>query len=181
MKENIFDPWFENFEQKRRYRPERGKRLNDDNVKISKIINQEIGETSEAQIPKDKLKKKDALRVLKKLESVDEKELDENDKIIMNHQSFKGYRSEYLKKYKHNFDEIFDELLDGKHITLDDFYKRCNSPSQFYNQYLVQSFKFACNSIKGGFYNKCHSGKVKIIEKMVEGKKKNVILIYNKA
>ena len=95
----------------------------------------------------------------------------------MKHKSFKVDRSAYLEKFKHNFNDIFNELLRGSHIPLDDFNKQCNSPSQYYSQSLINSLKYACNVEKGVFYDKCNPKKLKINAKNVDGKKIEVIFI----
>ena len=146
---------------------------------LIKIIQSESSEKEKIQPSKEEsLKKVEAFTVLEMLETIDENKLDENDIKIMKHASFKGYRSTYLKKFKGNFSDIFDELLQAPHIPLDDFYRRCNSPSQFYNKALKESFRFACNNPNGAFYEKCTPKKLRFGDKRVNGKKIKIMFFF---
>jgi len=113
----------------------------------SKLNDSEVQKiTSEDQsLKQPSLSYKDAKRLLKKLETKGyDKRMSPAEKEIFNHTNFGVYLSNYLKKYKVNFGEIYSKLLSKEQIPLTEFYKLCNSPSSFYNEKLKNSMEQYC-------------------------------------
>ena len=107
-----------------------------------------------------KLKQKDAFSLLKKLENNDY-EITPADEEIINHDSFKRWRSDHIKKLvKNSFDSVFSELDTQGVLTHGKFFKITNPPSDWYKPRYIESFAFHCNSKKWGkYYEKCKNRK----------------------
>ncbi|MFC1786305.1 hypothetical protein ACFLZA_02965 [Candidatus Neomarinimicrobiota bacterium] len=111
-------------------------------------------------IQKVKLKKQDAINLLKNLED-NNYYLRAIDEITIKHSSFKRYRSEYIKKLVGGtFKEAFDILKNEGTITYPHFYEITNPPSSWYQNKFIESFYYHCSNPNGKFKERC--GKLKI-------------------
>jgi hypothetical protein len=106
------------------------------------------------------LRKENAFKLLRRLESTNYM-ITENDKWIMNHKSFKIYRSEHVKKLVGgSFFRALRNLLENGRLSYDDFNDITKPASNWYRQKFIDSFFYHCTNPKGQFYNYCQGKKL---------------------
>ena len=106
------------------------------------------------------MKKQEAITLLRNLEN-NKYKLTENDNRIINHSSFKIYRSEHVKKLVDgSFFRVIRDLLDNGRLTYEDFSEITKPTSNWYRQKFIESFFYHCTNPKGQFYEKCKGKKL---------------------
>ena len=86
----------------------------------------------------------DAIDILQKLKNEDFKPSEEEHQI-MDHPSFKRYKSDFIKLYREKyFESALERLKSNNKLSFVDFHKICNTPSEYFRKPFQNSFKFAC-------------------------------------
>ena len=140
---------------------------------------QKAGKEKTLKKKKDPLKKKIAHELLKNLED-DNYDLSDEDIETQKHTSFKGYRSQYIKRMTKNFDDVFKLLESETKIPIDKFDEYIDPPSQFYRIALINSFQWHCNDPKGDFHKRCRGKKLHPGKMRIKGESVDAIILYNK-
>ena len=102
-----------------------------------------------------KLKKQEAFTLLRNLENNNYKLTDKDNRII-NHNSFRKYRSEHVKRLVNgSFNRAIRALLDNRRLTYEDFTEITKPTSKWYRKKFIDSFFFHCTNPNGQFYEQC--------------------------
>ena len=102
-----------------------------------------------------------AFRLLRNLED-DNYIISESDKILMNHEYFKVFRNNHVKKLvDRSFFRALRGLLDNKVLSYDDFSTITKPSSNWYRQKFIESFYYHCSNPAGQFYDLCKGKSVK--------------------
>lgn len=105
--------------------------------------------------PHTKLKKGEALDLLKRLENPNYPKTD-SDKQILKHKSFTHWSSVYMKKYYpiKIFDDAYYELSQNKRLSISRFFQFTNPPSKWYEEKFLNIFIYHCNRAGDKYNNK---------------------------
>ena len=102
-----------------------------------------------------KLKKQEAFILLRNLEN-DNYKLTDKDNRTINHNSFRKYRSEHVKRLVNgSFNRAIRALLDNRRLTYEDFTEITKPTSQWYRKKFIDSFFYHCTNPNGQFYEQC--------------------------
>lgn len=147
-----------------------GKGVQEINIKKQTEIDEQTDDSydnelehRELEIEKSKatLKSKDAFALLKNLEKENYVTTPEEVKI-MDHPSFKRYRSEHIKRLvKDTFNSVFAELEKQTKMTHEKFFAITRPPAKWYKIRFIESFSFHCTNPQGVYFEKCKGKKFK--------------------